>query len=96
MYNKFSFLNGARFLLVALCVIIGYSVSAFGQSNWMQEATQDGFWIKKVVSDTVIASGQPFTYTIYYSIPAGATNVSITDNLPAGVMFLSANYNNAC
>jgi len=96
MYNKFSFLNGARFLLVALSVIIGYSVSAFGQSNWMQEATQDGFWIKKVVSDTVIASGQPFTYTIYYSIPAGATNVSITDNLPAGVMFLSANYNNAC
>ncbi|TAL67111.1 MAG: T9SS type A sorting domain-containing protein [Bacteroidetes bacterium] len=83
------------FCLAVFLSLFGLGLNVQAQS-WSQEATQGGFIIKKVVSDTTVCTGQPFSYTIYYTIPAGATNVTIIDNLAPGGMFLSASYNNAC
>jgi len=96
MFKKFNFLQKVNFLLMIISILFGASALTYSQTSWSQEATQGGFWIKKVVSDTAIATGQPFSYTIYYSIPAGATNVTISDALPPGLMFMSASFNNAC
>src|SRR5512140_115211 len=68
---------------------------AFSQS-YVSQAQSDGFTLKKVVSDTAIATGQNFSYTIYFSIPAGATSVTITDALPPGLSFQSINVTSAC
>ncbi|RMF33764.1 MAG: DUF11 domain-containing protein, partial [Chlorobiota bacterium] len=55
-----------------------------------------GFWIKKVVSNTQIPSGVTFSYTIYFSFPAGTQNVTITDVLPPTVVFQSFSVTSAC
>jgi uncharacterized repeat protein (TIGR01451 family) len=83
------------FYFAVFLTLITANLAVQAQS-WVSEATQGGFIIKKVVSDTTIASGLPFSYTVYYTIPAGATNVTIADQIPAGVMFLSQSFNNAC
>jgi uncharacterized repeat protein (TIGR01451 family) len=48
--------------------------------------TQNGVFLQKVVSNTAVQSGVGFTYTIFYSIPAGRTGVTITDNVPASLV----------
>lgn len=68
---------------------------ARGQS-FMSQAQSNGFTLKKVVSDTAIATGQNFSYTIYFSIPAGATSITITDVLPANLSFQSINTSSVC
>lgn len=64
--------------------------------SFVAEANSNGFTLKKVVSDTAIATGQNFSYTIYFSIPAGATGVTITDALPANVTFQAISVTSAC
>lgn len=96
MNNKYSLSHLFALSLLFITFFFASVQLSYAQNSWSQEATQGGFWIKKVVSDTAISSGQPFSYTIYYSIPAGATNVTITDNLPSNIMFLSASFNNSC
>lgn len=64
--------------------------------SWVQEASQGPFWIKKVLSDTVVATGQPFSYTVYYSIPQGATNVTISDYIDPQLIFLGFTINSSC
>ena len=64
--------------------------------SWVSEVSQDGFILKKVVSDTLIASGQSFSYTIYYTIPAGATNVTISDIIPPALEYQGHTVNSAC
>ncbi|MBI5323698.1 MAG: T9SS type A sorting domain-containing protein [Ignavibacteriae bacterium] len=94
--QKFSlFWKTSLFCLIVFLSLFGLSQNLQAQS-WVQEATQGGFIIKKVVSDTAVCTGQPFSYTIYYTIPAGATNVTIIDNLAPGGMFLGASYSSAC
>lgn len=66
------------------------------RADYVSEASDTGFWIQKVVSDTTISTGQTFSYTIYYSIPAGATNITIEDTIPNNLMFVSATYTNSC
>lgn len=79
-----------------LLVLFFSAIGILPAQSWFSEVTQDGFILKKVVSDTTIATGQPFSYTIYYTIPAGATNVTITDVLPPGLIYLGHTVNNAC
>ena len=62
----------------------------------MSEAAQNGFTLKKVASDTAIATGQNYSYTIYFSIPAGATSVTISDVLPPMLSFQSISVTAAC
>jgi len=64
--------------------------------SYVSEAASNGFTLKKVVSDTAIATGQNFSYTIYFSIPAGASSVTITDVLPPAVSFQSISVTAAC
>ena len=56
-------------------------------SQYMSENNSNGFTLKKVVSDTTIATGQTFSYYLYFSIPAGATTVLIKDVLPSGLVY---------
>lgn len=78
------------FLFTVLC-----SATAFSQS-WMSEAQSNGFTLKKVVSDTTVASGQSFSYTMYFSIPVGASNVVISDVLPSGLVFQALTVTSGC
>ncbi|NQW29937.1 MAG: DUF11 domain-containing protein [Ignavibacteria bacterium] len=87
-------------ILVALLLVFSLTLlsspESRAQSSWVSEAQQDGFTLKKVVSDTVIPSGQTFTYSIYFSIPAGATAVTVSDVLPASIEYLSGTYTAPC
>ena len=85
-------------LLFSLIVISGLitSHSAADAQSWVAEAQQNGFKLKKVVSDTTIATGQTFSYTIYFTIPPNAANVMISDALPSSVEFLGHSYTSAC
>ncbi len=48
-----------------------------------QEVNQNGYFLKKVVSNSTIPTGVGFTYTIFYTLPAGSPPVSITDLVPS-------------
>lgn len=90
-----AFFGKSRHFAIILAILLASFTTLYSQS-WVSEVSQDGFIIKKVVSDTLIATGQPFSYTIYYTIPAGAMNVSIIDQLPPSLVYLSHSVNNAC
>lgn len=83
------------YLLSVFLLMIILNTNSYSQS-WVAESQQEGFILKKVVSDTSIAIGQPFSYTIYFTIPAGATNVTITDALPGSLLFLGHSITSAC
>lgn len=89
--------SSQRIFAVVAAVVIALicSFNAYAQS-WVSEVQQNGFTLKKVVSDTVIASGQPFSYTIYFSFPAGTSGTTISDVLPAGVVFQSLSVTSGC
>lgn len=82
-------------LLLAGMLVAILLTPAFSQS-YVSEAQSNGFTLKKVVSDTAIATGQNFSYTIYFSIPVGATSVTITDVLPGSLAFQSVTVTSAC
>jgi uncharacterized repeat protein (TIGR01451 family) len=80
-----------------LITLLFFFVQGFSYAqSYVSEANQNGFFLKKVVSDTTIASGQTFSYTIYFSIPAGATNVNISDAIPTGLSYLSHSVSAVC
>ncbi len=73
------------------------SIASAQQNPNIAEATHPlGFTLKKVVSNTTIPTGAPFSYTIYFSFPAGTQNVTITDVLPPPLLFHSLSVTNAC
>jgi uncharacterized repeat protein (TIGR01451 family) len=71
-------------------------------SAWAQNEVQAwdpqgyGFYLKKVVSDTAICSGQTFSYTIYFSFPAGTQSATIWDNVPSPLVVHSVSVSPAC
>jgi uncharacterized repeat protein (TIGR01451 family) len=80
-----------------LITLLFFFVQGFSYAqSYVSEANQNGFFLKKVVSDTTIASGQTFSYTIYFSIPAGATNVTVTDAIPTGLSYISHSVSAVC
>jgi uncharacterized repeat protein (TIGR01451 family) len=81
-------------IVAILCTML-FSISAFSQS-WVSEAQSNGYTLKKVVSDTTIATGQNFSYTVYFSFPAGANTITITDALPPGVVFQALSVTSGC
>lgn len=48
-----------------------------------------GFFIKKVVSNTTIATGVNFSYTIIFSAPAGTPSINIQDIVPPALQVVS-------
>jgi uncharacterized repeat protein (TIGR01451 family) len=73
-----------------------FAVTSSSAQQWLAQAQSNGFTLKKVASDTVIATGQTFSYTVYFSCPAGAANVVVSDQLPATLEFLSASFTSPC
>ncbi|MGC8958095.1 MAG: hypothetical protein ACP5LT_09800, partial [Candidatus Kapaibacteriota bacterium] len=87
--------SGILFSIIYFAII---HFSALAQTQNVAEASDSltGFWLKKVVSNTQIPSGVTFSYTIYFSFPAGTQNVTISDVLPPTVVFQSFSVSNAC
>lgn len=56
------------------------------QATVTNTVTANGFALKKQVSNSSVPSGVVFTYTIFYTIPAGATSISITDQVPSALV----------
>jgi uncharacterized repeat protein (TIGR01451 family) len=83
MENNFKF----RFLSIILALLFLGKSDTINAQSYFAEANSNGFYLKKVVSDTVINTGQTFTYTIYFSIPAGATAVNVSDVIPASLIY---------
>lgn len=59
-------------------------------------ASQNGFILKKTTTNTTIQSGVNFSYNIDFTIPAGATNVIISDVLPAPLTFQAITFTTPC
>jgi uncharacterized repeat protein (TIGR01451 family) len=74
-------------LIFTLFFFLSWSISNFLQAQntptITNTASANGFMVKKQVSNSTVPSGVVFTYTIFYTIPAGATNVVISDQVPA-------------
>ena len=66
-------------LFILICWI---QVSAQNPPTVTNTVTENGYSIKKQVSNSSVPSGVVFTYTIFYTVPAGANNVVITDQVP--------------
>ncbi len=77
-------------LIIILFTIAIIPLQSAGQGV-TNEAEWNGFGysLKKVVSNTTIASGVNFSYTIMFTAPAGATTVSISDDIPTNLVVVS-------
>ena len=76
------------FILLALVTILPFQ--SFGQGGTNEaEWNGGGYSLKKIVSNTTIASGINFSYTIMFTAPAGATTVNITDAIPTNLVVVS-------
>lgn len=64
----------------------------FGQFTSTRHHQPTGFYMTKVVSDTTISIGQPFSYTVYFNIPVGTTSLTLSDQLPAPLIYLNSSY----
>jgi uncharacterized repeat protein (TIGR01451 family) len=81
----------------AVGMLLLFQISYAQQNPNIAEATDSlGFYLKKVVSNTIIPTGATFSYTIYYTFPAGTQNVTITDALPAPLVFHSLSVSSSC
>ncbi|MBN2263266.1 MAG: hypothetical protein JW735_10155, partial [Prolixibacteraceae bacterium] len=64
------------------------NVQAQGVGN-EAEWSENGFSLKKIVSNTSIPSGVNFSYTILFTVPAGQTSVYIEDLVPPALQVVS-------
>ncbi len=88
-----------QIILALIVLLLSISTSLYSQSPNYAEAQDSsgyGFYLKKVVSDTSICSGVTFSYTIYFSFPAGTQYAKITDQIPPALNFHSIAVTNAC
>ncbi len=77
-----------HFLLISvffLCSNVGKAQSNPNEAEW----NGSGYSLKKVVSNTTIPSGVNFSYTILFSAPAGATNITIADEIPTTLVVVN-------
>lgn len=73
-------------ILCLFCLSIPRMTHAQNPTTVTNAVNQNGFIIKKQVSNSSVPSGVVFTYTIFYTIPAGATNVVISDQVPSSLI----------
>lgn len=82
--------SGFKSRILLLLAFIFFSITLTAQNNPNEALwTENGWSLKKVVSNTSIASGVNFSYTIFFSAPAGTTSVSIQDLVPSSLQILS-------
>lgn len=85
-----------HFFKIALCVplFLGFlSNSLFGQ---VQVVSPTGATLNKIVSQSSIQTGMQFSYTIFYSLPAGSTGITISDLVPAPLIVDNVIVNATC
>ncbi len=68
------------------CLSIPGMMHAQNPTTVTNTVNANGFAVKKQVSNSTVPSGVVFTYTIFYTIPAGATSIVITDQVPASLV----------
>lgn len=93
------FIQSNRIIAILSFIFFATTGLIFSQQENVVESWDEqgyGFYLKKVVSDTTICSGQTFSYTIYFSFPDGTQTATITDNLPNSLVFHSISVTNAC
>ena len=73
-------------LLYVLILSCSSQLFSQNQPTVTNTATANGFAVKKQVSNSTVPSGVVFTYTIFYTIPAGATSIAITDQVPSSLI----------
>ena len=73
---------------MATIPIISFAQGGDGIPN-EAEWNGGGYSLKKITSNTNIPSGVNFSYTILFTAPAGATSVSIVDNIPSDLVVVS-------
>ncbi len=73
-------------LFYLLMLSVPSTLLAQVQPTVTNTATANGFAVKKQVSNSTVPSGVVFTYTIFYTIPAGATSIAITDQVPSSLV----------
>ncbi len=70
-------------IMLFLCFITS---NLLAQSSGI--VSSGGAFLNKIVSHSSIQTGANITYTIQFSIPAGSTNIAITDLLPSNLEFV--------
>lgn len=70
-------------------IFTGAGNGVFAQTANEAEWSGDGYFLKKVVSNTSIQTGVNFSYTILFSGPASASNIIIQDLVPADLEVVS-------
>jgi len=83
--NKLLHYSGILFLFLLLLPATVFSQSNPNEALW----TENGWSLKKVVSNTSIPSGVNFSYTIIFSAPAGTSTISIQDLVPSTLQVVS-------
>ena len=73
------------FLAMWLAGFTAYAQNSPNEALW----SEDGYSLKKVVSNTSIQSGVNFSYTIIFSAPAGVPSISIQDLVPSTLQVVS-------
>ena len=79
---KKQFLILFRLAIMAI-FCFGGSLAAQPPGTVSPTVTMNGYSLQKSVSVSTIKTNDPFTYTVTFSIPGGATSVVISDNIPA-------------
>lgn len=84
--------------LLILCLVLFASGQLTAQTlpTVTPTVTSNGFSLKKQVSNSTVPSGVVFTYTIFYTVPAGASSVVITDQAPTSLVIDSVVPGSGC
>ena len=83
--------------------MLGFGLKGFGQNITLctPQTSESGFFINKCVtlpplpsyasggSSNSVETGQTFQYTIWFTLPTGATDVAITDEIPSDLTILN-------
>lgn len=77
-----------RSVIATLAITLLIVYNARGQGTDM--VTQDGFSLAKTANAITIDAGEVFLYDITCTVPPGATNVEITDQIPSQLRFAGA------
>ena len=77
-------------IVMFLLLSLNLPFQTFSQNNPNEALwTENGWSLKKVVSNTSIPSGVNFSYTIIFSAPAGTSSISIQDLVPSTLQVVS-------
>lgn len=87
-----------KLFLTIINFVVWFTLAQAQQPTNIVEAQDPqgyGFHLKKVVSNTTICSGVTFSYTIYFTLPAGTQSATITDVIPPSLVVHSVSVSSA-